>query len=151
MQDLTQFQSPDKTRSLIHFFMLIVVSFSLITFTGCGSDSPGNTTGPGGNSNNNNGGEVDEQGENEVWLEAASFNVSNLQISAGTTVTWTNKSNTPHTVTSGNRSDDDAGDLFDSGDMGAGQVFSYTFEEAGTYDYFCGYHSGMSATVTVTE
>lgn len=139
------------TIKLLHQFLAIVIlSFSLITFTGCGSDS---STSSVNNSPDNGGNEepVDTQGPNDVWMNAGSFNVSNLNIEAGTTVTWTNTSDVNHTVTSGTRGDADAGELFDSGSIAPGGTFSFTFENAGSYAYFCAFHSGMDAEVTVTE
>lgn len=136
-------------KSMSHLFMLLMVSFSLVTFVGCGSDSS-SPAGPSGNNGGNNEEPVEEQGENEVWMEGNSFNVSNLEVEAGTTVTWTNNSSVDHTVTSGSRGADDAGDLFDR-TVEPGQTFSFTFDDAGTYEYFCRLHSGMDAEVTVTE
>lgn len=130
--------------------MLLMISFSLVTFVGCGSDSS-SPSGPSGNNGGNNEEPVEEQGENEVWMEGNSFNVANLEVEAGTTVTWTNNSSVDHTVTSGTRDDDDAGAEFDSGTISPGGTFSVTFEEAGSYPYFCEFHPGMSAEVTVTE
>lgn len=137
-------------KSFHHFLMLAVISFSLISFAGCGSDSS-TSAGSDPNPNNEENEEpVEEQADNEVWIEGNSFNVSNLEITAGTTVTWKNNSNADHTITSGTRNGDDAGELFDRS-ISPGQTVSITFEEAGTYEYFCKIHSGMDAEVTVSE
>lgn len=129
--------------------MMLIVSFSLVTFVGCGSDNSTSTNPP--PDNNPDDTPTDTQGPNDVWMEGSSFNVGNLEIEAGATVTWTNKSNINHTVTSGNRGDADAGELFDSGSIAPGGTFTHTFEDAGSYAYFCAFHSGMDAEVTVTE
>jgi predicted lipoprotein with Yx(FWY)xxD motif/plastocyanin len=77
------------------------------------------------------------------------FDLEDIQVTVGTTVTWTNNHTVPHTVTH-----DPAGGgtkAFDSGNLvasGAG-AYSYTFTQAGTYPYVCVYHSGMAGTVTV--
>jgi plastocyanin len=60
-------------------------------------------------------------------------------------VTWINDDSGRHTVTS----KDDG--VFDSGMMGKGQSFSFTFDKAGEYPYFCSPHPGMVGTVVVTE
>lgn len=148
MNALNYISGKIKIKSMTHLFMMIMLSFSLFTFVSCGSDD--SSTGP---NNNPNGPEdpVDQQGANEVWLEGSSFNVANLEVSAGTTVTWTNKSSVNHTVTSGIRNESDAGDLFDSGTITPGGTFSHTFDDPGSFDYYCDFHSGMSAKVTVTE
>ena len=72
------------------------------------------------------------------------FSPEELTINVGDTVTWTNDDDSPHTVTA-----DDG--QFDSGNMGEGATWSYTFTEVGTYDYRCDYHSSMTATITVVE
>lgn len=68
-----------------------------------------------------------------------------LEIAVGTTVTWTNQDSTRHTVTS-----DPNGDAFQSGTLNEGETFSYTFDEAGTFEYFCEFHANMQGTVIVS-
>lgn len=70
------------------------------------------------------------------------FLPEDLTINIGDTVTWTNDDDGAHTVTA-----DDG--QFDSGNMGEGATWSYTFTEAGTYEYKCKYHSSMTGTVIV--
>lgn len=48
-----------------------------------------------------------------------------------------------HTVTSGIPNQPDAGDLFDSGNLGNGDTFEHTFEEPGRFIYFCRPHRGF--------
>ena len=62
---------------------------------------------------------------------------------------WHNVDTMAHTVTSGTMSDDDVGAVFDSSLVAPGGMFSYKFEEAGTYDYFCMVHPWMTGIVTV--
>lgn len=138
-------------KSIQHFLTLTLLSFLLISFTGCGSDNSTSVDNNPNQNNERNEEPVENQEANEVWMEGNSFNVSNLEVEAGTTVTWTNKSNANHTVTSGERGAEDAGELFDSGSISPGGVFSFTFDEAGAFAYFCDFHSGMDAEVTVTE
>lgn len=149
MEERYQSYQKDQLKIIIHYVMLFLLAFTLISFVGCGSDNSTGTQNP--QDPNNPNPPQDEQGANEVWMEGSTFNVSNLEVSAGTTVTWTNKSSMNHTVTSGSRSDDDAGELFNSGSIPPGGQFSHTFEDAGSYDYFCEFHAGMSAEVTVSE
>jgi plastocyanin len=80
----------------------------------------------------------------EVEIEDFAFVPGSVTIKVGTTVTWTNKDNVGHTATS-----DDG--VFDSGILGKGSSFSYTFTKAGTYGYFCKPHPYMVATIVVTE
>jgi plastocyanin len=67
-----------------------------------------------------------------------------LEVTVGTTVTWTNAGERNHTATS----DDD---VFGSDRLGSGDTFSFTFEEAGTFPYRCELHESMRATIVVAE
>jgi nitrite reductase (NO-forming) len=68
--------------------------------------------------------------------------VVHLVIGVNNTVTWTNFDSIPHTVTS-------TTNAFDSGNINAGESFTYTFATAGTYQYYCVYHTWMKGTVVV--
>jgi plastocyanin len=74
------------------------------------------------------------------------FSPSSLSITVGTTVTWTNGTTAPHTVTS------DAGDpaTFNDSLGSNGATFSFTFTAPGTYHYHCSVHPYMKATITVS-
>jgi len=72
------------------------------------------------------------------------FSPEDLTINVGDTVVWTNNDDSPHTVTA-----DDG--QFNSGNMGEGATWSYTFAEAGTYGYHCNYHGSMTGSVTVVD
>ena len=89
-----------------------------------------------------NGDEVMVAMQNFVYVE------DRIEVSVGTTVTWTNEDSTRHTVTSG--ADDTADGTFDSDDIEAGKTFSYTFEEEGEFAYFCDIHPTMTGVVVVT-
>ena len=71
-------------------------------------------------------------------------------VSVGTTVTWSNDDTAAHTVTSGTTSDGPDG-LFDSSIFMSGTNFEFTFDESGTYDYFCIVHPWMTGKVIVAE
>ncbi|GAC1349608.1 MAG: hypothetical protein NVSMB27_24330 [Ktedonobacteraceae bacterium] len=75
------------------------------------------------------------------------FNPTTITITVGTTVTWTNTTGAPHTVTS------DDGKTFDSGIntpiSANGGTFSFTFTKAGTFAYHCQIHPFMKATIIV--
>jgi len=72
------------------------------------------------------------------------------QVDVGEKVTWQNQDTLYHTVTSGTPGDGPDG-LFDSGPIDTYLYFSYTFEEAGTYDYFCMVHPWKQGMVVVGE
>jgi plastocyanin len=80
----------------------------------------------------------------EVKIDNFSFGPSTLTISVGTTVTWTNRDDIPHTVVS---SDDPK--VFKSKVLDTDERFSFKFEKAGTYSYFCSIHPKMTAKVMV--
>ena len=65
-----------------------------------------------------------------------------LTVQAGSTVTWTNKDDEPHTVVS------DSG-AFRSGALDTGESFSFKFERPGTYRYACSIHPRMVGTIVV--
>ncbi|MBM2819238.1 MAG: blue (type1) copper protein [Nitrosarchaeum sp.] len=75
---------------------------------------------------------------------------NSVEIRVHDTVIWSNDDIAAHTVTSGSSSSGSDG-LFDSGLFMAGNTFAYTFEEAGTYPYFCMVHPWMTGEIAVTE
>jgi plastocyanin len=83
----------------------------------------------------------------EVSMDALNFIPAEITVAPGDTVHWLNNSAFPHTVTAGERNNPT--DLFDAGTLEPGESFSFTFDEAGTYNYFCAIHSGMDGVVTV--
>jgi len=89
-----------------------------------------------------------QQGQNvTVMMDDNHFEEANITVPAGTTVTWVQSGDNPHTTTSYDG-------LWDSGIIqgGSGGSFSFTFNEPGTYEYFCRPHEnqGMVGSVTVT-
>jgi plastocyanin len=71
------------------------------------------------------------------------FSPGELTIPVGSTVTWRNAGEAPHTVTADDGS-------FDSDMIEAGGSWARTFESAGTFAYFCALHPDMAGVVTVT-
>ena len=86
-------------------------------------------------------------------LTTDAFSPNPIQVSVGTTVTWTNNDSQPHTVTSGSNGQPD--NKFNSSPnfnplLNPGQTFSFTFTQAGNYPYFCTLHPNMVGTVSVS-
>jgi len=81
-------------------------------------------------------------GEVEIDIKDFAFKPDKVTITAGTTVKWGNKDNSPHTVTG-----EDG--LWGSNSLAKGDTFSFTFTEPGTFAYHCGFHQSMTATITV--
>ena len=72
-----------------------------------------------------------------------------VTVSAGSAVEWRNDDGFDHTTTAG--TPDEPSDLWDSGPIEPGSTFTFEFEQAGEYKYFCSIHNFMTATVTVTQ
>jgi len=72
-----------------------------------------------------------------------SYHPTIIQVSAGTTVTWTNDDSIIHTVT-------DIGGNFDSDLIQSDSSWRHTFEDKGKYTYFCTIHPWMKGIVIVT-
>jgi len=83
-------------------------------------------------------------GVTHMNMQHFAYQYTNMQVRAGTTITWTNRDNVPHSVTFKNG-------MKDSGLLYQGQSFSYTFNTPGTYQYYCTVHPYMVATVTVVS
>lgn len=79
------------------------------------------------------------------------FNPTVLHVIVNTKVIWKNIDRFSHTVTSGNPYDNQTGTDFDSGLIVPGKEFSFTFNDAGTYHYFCEIHPWMRGEVDVTS
>ena len=80
----------------------------------------------------------------EVKVDNFSFGPATLTVAVGTTVTWTNRDDIPHTVVS---TDDTK--TFKSRVLDTDEKFSFTFSKAGTYPYFCSIHPKMTGRVIV--
>ncbi len=78
------------------------------------------------------------------------FDPSTVTVAPGTTIDWKNNDKVSHTVTSGNPSDNQTGTIFDSSLIAAGKDFSFTFNNPGTYNYFCQVHPWMTGQVIVS-
>ncbi len=84
----------------------------------------------------------DVTGAVAVAIQDFAFNPPTLTVPVGTTVTWSNLDEVPHTATA-------TGGVFDSGRLAPGDGWSFTFDQPGTFDYSCTYHPGMTGAITV--
>lgn len=126
-----------KTRALMWLFAGAMMA------TGCSKDS----TGTGGQGP---GPITPPPGSNtvEVSIGASTFNPASVQIPIGGTVTWRNATATAHTITP--QSSGQAGSWANVNVPGeSGFTFTHRFNSAGTFDYECTLHAGMSGTVRV--
>jgi len=113
------------------------------TMTGAGNATNATMTGAGGNATTS---VSMHPGSSTLTTDA--FSPNPIQVSVGSTVTWTNNDSVIHTVNSGT-SPTESG-LFTSPIMNPGDTFEYTFTEAGEVPYFCLLHPNMVGTVTVS-
>jgi plastocyanin len=81
----------------------------------------------------------------DITIERSRFSMDEVRVVVGTTVVWENRDGYAHTVTS----TDDALVAFDSSGMAEGDRFEFTFDEPGTFSYFCQIHPTMRAVVIV--
>jgi amicyanin len=78
----------------------------------------------------------------EVKIDNFSFGPQTMTVAVGTTVTWTNRDDIPHTAVS-------TEGVFKSKVMDTDEKFSATFTKAGTYPYYCTIHPKMTGKVVV--
>jgi plastocyanin len=77
-----------------------------------------------------------------VKIDNFVFGPQAITVPVGTTVTWTNGDDIPHTAVS-------TDGVFKSKVMDTDEKFSYTFTKAGTYSYYCSVHPKMTGQVVV--
>ena len=77
----------------------------------------------------------------EVHIDNFTFQPAELTVKTGTTVTWTNRDDIPHTIVSAGK--------FRSKALDTDNTFSFTFTTAGDYKYFCSLHPHMTGTIVV--
>lgn len=78
-----------------------------------------------------------------VRIDNFAFSPQGAAIAPGTTVTWVNDDDAPHTIVA------DDGKSFRSKVLDTGESFSFTFMSAGTWSYFCSVHPHMTGKVVV--
>jgi plastocyanin len=80
--------------------------------------------------------------ETAVKIDNFTFTPQSVTVKAGTTVTWTNQDDIPHTVASTTKA-------FKSKTLDTDDKFSFTFTTPGSYEYFCSLHPHMTGTIVV--
>ncbi len=82
-------------------------------------------------------------GESKVGIDNFTFTPGTVTVPVGTKVEWVNNDDIPHTVAETNGK-------FLSAALDTEDKFSFTFTQAGTYDYFCSLHPHMVGKIVVT-
>jgi plastocyanin len=122
-----------------HISYLIIIVYLIISISGsCSKDNTEDMP----DSHKNPTGTGTGPGINEVWIQGSAFNPDKITVTAGTTITWTNKDGAVHTVTSDNG-------LFDSGSIAVNGTFTQKFSTAGIFLYHCKVHTTMTGTIVV--
>ena len=104
----------------------------LVLLSGCQSTNKTGTAG-----------QAAVQGDSSVTIRNYMFQPSDLTISVGSTVTWTNEDSVPHKIVS------DTGSEISSGVITTNNVYKHTFSQKGTYAYHCSIHPSMQGIITV--
>lgn len=78
----------------------------------------------------------------EIKIDNFSFVPAVVKVAVGTTVTWVNHDDIPHTAVSTEK-------VFKSKVLDTDDKYSFTFTKAGTYPYFCSLHPKMTGQVVV--
>lgn len=114
-------------RSVLAGIVLVALVFGVMLGVGTGSASAA----------------ADEKPQTtEVKIDNFTFGPVMLTVPVGTTVTWTNKDDIPHTVVS-------TDGAFKSKVLDTDEKFSFTFTKPGNYPYFCSIHPKMTGKVVV--
>lgn len=92
---------------------------------------------------NNNGTANQATASGQINIKNMMFTPSQISVSKGGTVTWTNNDSIAHTVTS------DTGGELNSGDIQPGSTYSHTFNQTGSFQYHCSIHPSMRGTIVV--
>ena len=79
----------------------------------------------------------------EIAIDNFQFNPTTTSVPMGTTVSWTNHDDVPHTVVNTERK-------FKSPVLDTDQQFTHTFDTPGTYPYFCSLHPKMTGQIVVS-
>lgn len=127
------------TKRLASIVLIVVLVGALGVLAGCSSSTKTTPTTPTTPKSTATTPTTPSTGSSVSIVDFA-FQPSSLSVPVGTTVTWTNKGATAHTVTFAD---------FDSGQLQPGMTFQHTFATAGTFPYHCSNHTSMTATVTV--
>ena len=81
-------------------------------------------------------------GTTTVKIDNFSFTPMTIEVARGATVTWVNKDDIPHVVAS-------TDNKFKSRAIDTDGTYTFTFAEAGTYEYFCSVHPKMTGKIVV--
>jgi plastocyanin len=114
---------------------------------GCGGSAPASLPGTpatGSPAPGDDRPKAEPKAEARVTIDNFAYSPQELTVTAGTRVTWVNRDDVPHTVTSTEKPR-----RFGSGTLDTDDQFTHVFTTPGTYEYFCAVHPKMTAKVIV--
>jgi plastocyanin len=117
-----------------------ILALLIVSLAACGDDDEATTA-----TDATNAPPASEPSTGQVTVDMAGFAFSprEIEVQVGQEVVWANADDFPHTA----EADDGT---FDTGDVDAGATSApVTFDEPGTYPYFCAIHNSMTGTLTV--
>jgi plastocyanin len=92
---------------------------------------------------NNQQGNSNQPGISDITISNSSFSPQTITVSAGSTVVWTNKDSSEHSIVSDNNQ------FPSSPRISNGQAFSTLLTEKGTYSYHCGVNTSIKGKIIV--
>lgn len=116
----------------------VIAATCTLVLGACGGDDDGDVEQP-----------TEQPADEPAGAENATITISDFafsgvtEVAVGTTVVVTNQDGAQHTWSA-------LDGAFDSGALGDGETFEFTFTEAGTFDYQCNFHPSMTGTIVVT-
>lgn len=124
---------------------VLVTCCALVGVAGCGGGDETSTAAPSGSTTESNttaGAGGSAQSTDMIDIADFKYDPEAVTVKAGAEVTWTNSDEAAHTATADDSS-------FDTGDLDQGDSKSVTFDQPGTFTYYCRFHPFMKATVEV--
>ena len=109
-------------KSKLNFALILMLAICAVAVTGRTPNASANT--------------------NEIVIQNFSFEPATLTVKAGTTVTWVNRDDEPHTATATDK-------RFNSKTLDTGDRFSQEFNAPGIYNYYCALHPKMTGKIIV--
>ncbi|HEX2141047.1 MAG TPA: plastocyanin/azurin family copper-binding protein [Candidatus Limnocylindria bacterium] len=141
-------RSPAVLAALISLLLVLAACASAATDAASAEPSEAASTEASASTAASEGAEPSDGAAQEVSINGTSFGADEITVAVGDTVTYTNHSSLPHTVTEGTDGNTADGARFNE-DLPAGESVEITFEEAGDYDVTCLFHSNMNMVVHV--
>ena len=124
--------------------VLLLCAAAALAAAGCGSSNNSSSSSSSASTPAASSSSSSSSGGVAIKMQNIAFDPKAVTVKVGQKVTWTNDDSVDHNVTS------QSGETIKSQNFGKGATFSFTPTKAGTINYVCTIHPGMTATLTVT-